>query len=149
MAPSPGLLRYPSDLGPLMIVALSAFLSLSPFLLAPLALPVWALVVLWFASLYARSHAPYAPHKLVHLAVFRARAPNVVYDAVLALVTGYPTALWELHHNIGHHQSFLDPKSDVASIVDPKTGRPVSRVWYMIRGNFTIAIDSLRIARRE
>jgi fatty acid desaturase len=81
--------------------------------------------------------------------VFRARALNIAYDAVLTLVTGYPTALWELHHNIGHHQSFLDPKSDVASVLDQKTGRPVSRLWYTIRGNWTILPDSLRIARRQ
>ncbi|HEY2517524.1 MAG TPA: fatty acid desaturase [Polyangiaceae bacterium] len=147
MAPR-SFLRYSADRRSLFLVALAALLSLSPFLLAALHPAAWALVVLWFASLYARSHAPYAQHNHAHLSVFRARPLNAVYDAVLTLVTGYPTALWELHHNIGHHQNFLDPENDVASILDPSTGRPVSRLWYMLRGNGMILTDSFRIARQ-
>jgi beta-carotene hydroxylase len=152
MPPAPRVLRYASDLRPLAIVSAAALLSASPFLAsfafgAPL--PIWALGALWLASLYARSYCPYAQHNHAHLPVFRARAMNAIYDAVLTLVTGYPTALWELHHNIGHHQSFLDPKSDVASIVDAATGRPMSRFWYTVRGNWMILPDSFRIARRQ
>lgn len=149
MLPALRTLRYPSDLRPVVIVCLAALLTLSPFLLGGAHLPAWALALLWLASLYARSHGPYAQHNHGHLTVFRARPLNVAYDALLALVTGYPTALWELHHNIGHHQSFLDPKTDVASILDRTTGRPVSRVWYTIRGNWTILPDSFRIAWRQ
>jgi beta-carotene hydroxylase len=145
------LLRSLSDLRPVSLVLLAALLSLSPFLLALVHVPLatWTLVGIWFASLYARSHGPYAQHNHAHLTVFHARPLNAAYDAVLTLVTGYPTALWELHHNIGHHQNFLDPKNDIASIVDPTTGRPYSRLWYTIRGNWMILADSFGIARRE
>jgi fatty acid desaturase len=149
MGQRPFLFRYSIDRLSLAIVLLAATLTLSPFLLLRAHLAAWELVVLWFAALYARCFGPYAQHNHGHLPVFRARALNVAYDAVLTLITGYPTALWELHHNLGHHQNVLEPENDVASILDPATGRPVSRLWYTIRGNWTILPDSLRIARRE
>ncbi len=145
----PFLFRYAIDRRSLAIVLLAALLSVSPLLLLPAHLAAWELIVLWFVALYARSFGPYAQHNHAHLPVFRARALNVAYDAVLTLITGYPTALWELHHNLGHHQNVLEPKNDVASILDARTGRPVSRLWYTIRGNWTILPDSFRIARRE
>ena len=149
MGQRPFLFRYAIDHRSLLIVFLAALLSVSPLLLLPAHLAAWELVVLWFVALYARSFGPYAQHNHAHLPMFRARALNVAYDAALTLITGYPTALWELHHNLGHHQNVLEPKDDVASILDPRTGRPRSRLWYTIRGNWTILPDSFRIARRE
>jgi fatty acid desaturase len=140
------LFRYATDIRPLTHVLLAALLSLSPFLLMRAHLATWELVGLWFVSLYARCFGPYAQHNHGHLPMFGSRPLNVAYDAVLTLITGYPTALWELHHNVGHHQNFLDPDKDVASIIDPKTGRPVSRLWYTVRGNLTIFQASFRIA---
>jgi fatty acid desaturase len=142
--------RFKSDVRPVAWVSLAALLSVSPFLLS-LAHPpaIWELVGLWFASLYARCRGPYSQHNHAHLPVFGSKALNTAYDSVLTLITGYPTALWELHHNIGHHRNFLEPADDVASIVDPKTARPYSRLWYTIRGNLTIHRDSFVIARAE
>jgi len=152
--PRTPLLRDSTDVRPVAWVLLAAMLSLLPLVLRqllPAGLPptVWALSVLWLVSLYARTRAPYAQHNHAHLSVFRSRGWNIAYDAVLTLVTGYPTALWALHHNLGHHRSFLTPAEDVASIVHPRTGRPYSRLWYTLRGNATIHRDALRIARRE
>jgi fatty acid desaturase len=149
MGQRPFLFRYAIDRRSVAIVLVTALLSVSPFLLLPAHLATWELAVLWGLSLYARCFGPYAQHNHGHLPVFRARALNVAYDAVLTLITGYPTALWELHHNLGHHHNVLEPEKDVASILDPRTGRPVSRLWYTIRGNWTIVPDSIRIARRE
>jgi fatty acid desaturase len=149
MRQHPFLFRYSIDRRSLAIVLLAALLTLSPFLLLPAHLAVWQLGVLWLVALYARSFAPYAQHNHGHLPVFRARALNAAYDAVLTLVTGYPTALWELHHNLGHHHHLLEPEKDVATILDHRTGRPVSRVWYMLRGNWTILPDSFRIAQQQ
>jgi fatty acid desaturase len=142
--------RYRSDVRPVAWVFLAAFLSISPFLVQLRhELALWELVGIWFASLYARCRGPYSQHNHGHLAVFGSSALNTAYDTVLTLITGYPTALWELHHNIGHHRNFLEPEEDVASIVDPDTQRPYSRLWYTVRGNLTIHRDSFRIARSE
>src|SRR5271169_1076945 len=132
------LLRYPADVRPLTLVLGAACLSLLPFLIGH-HLAVWWTAGLWLVSLYTRSYCPYAQHNHAHLPVFgRARGLNFAYDTVLSLMTGYPTSFWELQHNIGHHQNFLEPENDVASIIDPRTGRPMSRVWYAVRGNFTL-----------
>jgi fatty acid desaturase len=145
------MLAYSADARPLSLVLLAACLSVSPFILGHfLELAVWQVAGLWLVSQYVRTHCPYAQHNHAHLPIFgRARGPNFTYDAILALVTGYPTAFWELQHNIGHHRNYLEPKSDVASIVDPRTGRPMSRVWYAVRGNFALPFDCWRIARDE
>jgi beta-carotene hydroxylase len=148
--------RYSTDVRPVAWVHLAALLSLSPLILTALAARgightpvVWELTAIWFASLYARCRGPYSQHNHAHLAVFGSRALNTAYDTVLTLITGYPTALWELQHNIGHHRNFLDPETDVATIHDPKTGRLYSRLWYTIRGNATIHRDALRIGKAE
>ena len=144
------LFRYSTDVRPVAWVCFAASLSLSPFVLAHFHTPaVWELTVIWFVSLYARCRGPYSQHNHAHLPVFGARPLNTLYDTVLTLITGYPTALWELQHNIGHHRNFLEPEKDPATIIDPKTQRPYSRLWYTIRGNFTIHRDSFRIGKAE
>lgn len=150
-SPPAGILRYPSDLRPVTMVCLALALSLAPLILQQLghlpSLP--ALVALWLVSLYVRTAAPYAQHNHGHLPAFRSAALNGLFDTILTQVTGYPTALWELHHNRGHHRTYLDPYSDVAGVIDPRTGRLRSRLWYAVRGNLTIVGDSYRIAQAE
>jgi|GEM_PF-172560 len=148
MRSSRPLLRYASDRRPILIVGLAACLGLVPFLL-PSGTPIAVLAVLWVVALYVRTHAPYAQHNHGHLPAFHARWLNFAYDVLLAQVTGYPTALWELHHNRGHHVHVLDPELDVARIVDLKTGAVMPRWWYAVRGNLTILVDSYKIGREE
>jgi beta-carotene hydroxylase len=145
------LLRYPADARPLTLVILAACLSLVPFIIGHyLPLAAWELACLWLVSQYVRTHCPYAQHNHAHLPMFgRARGLNFAYDTALSLVTGYTTTFWELQHNIGHHRNFLEPRNDVASIIDPRTGRPMSRVWYAVRGNFTLLFVCWRIAKSE
>jgi beta-carotene hydroxylase len=140
------LVKYSIDLRSITLVATAFFLSFLPFWLK---LPWQALAVLWCASLYVRAFCPYAQHNHGHLPVFRVTALNFLYDFVFAQVTGYPTALWELHHNRGHHRNYLNPKADVARVMSLATGRPMSRWWYAVRGNLTILPDSFVIAREE
>ncbi len=148
--------RYSSDVRPVAWVLSAATLSVAPLFLAPalaarFAQPtVYAILgVVWFVSLWARCRGPYSQHNHGHLPVFGSGALNSLYDTVLTLITGYPTALWQLHHNIGHHRNFLTPEDDVASIIDPSTQRPYTRLGYTVRGNLTIHRDALRIARAE
>jgi len=147
-SPRLGFLRYSSDRLPVFMVALAACLSVAPFLL-PRDVPLVVLAVWWIVSLYVRTFAPYAQHNHGHLPAFQSRTLNFAYDVLLAQVTGYPTAFWELHHNRGHHRHVLDPERDVARIVDLKTGAVMPRWWYALRGNLTILADSYRIGRDE
>lgn len=152
MAASSRVVRYTADVRPLAMVFLAAGLSVLPLVVSSyVTLAVWQLAALWLISQYVRTFCPYAQHNHAHLPVFssRGRFLNAVYDVALGLVTGYPTAFWELHHNIGHHRNFLEPENDVAAVVDRRTGRTMSRFWYSIRGNFTIGLDCWRIAKAE
>ncbi len=141
-----GLFKYSIDVRPVAFVLGSVALSLVPFFVH---LPLWAFVLYWPALLYMRSFCPYAQHNQAHLPTFNSRALNWLYDVCLAQTTGYQTALWELHHNRGHHRNFLTPELDVARIVDLKTGKPVSRPWYALKGNLTIHLDAIRIGLKE
>lgn len=140
------MLRAFDDLWPLTMVALGLGLALTPFFLP---MPLWLLVPFLAAAYYVRSFAPYAQHNHGHLPMFRWKPLNHLYDLVLTQLTGYPTALWELHHNRGHHRHYLTPEKDVAGIILPGTGRPMSRWRYALGGNLGVYQDSIRIGLEE
>lgn len=121
-------------------------LALLPFVVP---LPLVALVPLLALVLYVRTFAAFAQHNHAHLAVFNWGPLNALFDVLLAQNTGYPTALWELHHNRGHHRHFLDPARDVGSIVIAGTDRVMSRSRYALRGNLRIHYDSICIGLDE
>lgn len=129
----------------MLVIAVSA-LALVPFTLP---LPWWALVPLWLVVFYARTFAAFAQHNHAHLSAFNWAPLNWVYDVLLTQNTGYPTSLWELHHNRGHHRHFLDRDRDVAAITYPGTTRVMSRSMYALRGNLLIHRDAIRIGRDE
>jgi fatty acid desaturase len=141
-----GIFKYSKDSVPVGMVFLAVGLSMIPVLIH---LPLWFLVPYFFLVIFVRSFCPFAQHNHAHLPVFNSSALNHVYDAFLTLATGYATALWELHHNRGHHRHFLSPEKDVARIVDLKSGEVMPRWWYGIRGNLTILRDSISIGFQE
>ena len=140
------LVKYAIDLRSIAHVFGALFLSFVPFWLE---LPWPGLVALWGVSMYVRTFCPYAQHNHGHLPVFRLPALNFFYDIAFAQVTGYATSLWELHHNRGHHRNYLNPPKDVARVTSLRTGLPVPRWWYALRGNLTIVPDSFVIAVGE
>lgn len=141
-----GIFKYSADIMPVTFVSAACALSLLPFLLP---IPLWVMALYWPALMFMRSFCPYAQHNHAHLPVFNHSFFNRAYDVLLAQTTGYQTALWELHHNRGHHRNFLTPERDVARVVNLKTGKVFSRPWYALRGNLTIHRDSLKIALAE
>jgi beta-carotene hydroxylase len=141
-----GVFKYRVDLGPVALVIAVSALALLPFVFS---LPLWAALVLWALVFYARTFAAFAQHNHAHLAVFNWAPLNYLYDLLLTQNTGYPTSLWELHHNRGHHRHFLEPERDVAAITYPGSTRVMSRTMYALRGNLLIHRDSIRIGRAE
>lgn len=134
------------DLRPVGIIVVNVALSLLPFIFD---MSGWQMAVCWGAMAYSRTFTAFAQHNHGHLPVFSLKPLNNVYDVLLTQCTGYPTSLWELHHVRGHHRHYLRPAEDVAAIVDRKTGRKMSRVWYAMRGNLRIHFDSVRIGLTE
>ncbi|MBI3555808.1 MAG: fatty acid desaturase [Deltaproteobacteria bacterium] len=141
-----GLLKYNIDVQPVAMVLVTVGLSLLPFFVA---MPVWFLVPYFVLVIFAKSFIPFAQHNHAHLAIFNSKALNHVFDVFLTQCTGYPTALWELHHTRGHHRNFLTPELDVARIIDLKTGQVMSRWRYALNGNMTIHRDSIQIGKEE
>jgi fatty acid desaturase len=138
-----GILRYDIDVWPVALVLAATLLGLLPFLRP---LPLWQLALVWGVVAYLRTFCAFVQHNHAHLPAFRSRILNHVFDVMLAQNTGYPSAFWVLHHNLGHHRHYLDPVNDVASTTRPRTRVPMSRVAYALRGNLTILRDSIRIA---
>ena len=133
-------------MGPVALVVAVSALALAPFALA---LPSWAVCALWAIVFYGRTFAAFAQHNHAHLPAFNWPILNWAYDVLLTQNTGYPTALWELHHNRGHHRHFLTPELDVAAITYPGSQRVMSRWMYALRGNMLIHRDSIRIGLAE
>lgn len=51
-------------------------------------------------------------HHHQHAPTFKHTLPNRILEFFYALHTGVTTNLWVLHHNLGHHQHFLDQSKD-------------------------------------
>jgi fatty acid desaturase len=135
-------LRYRIDVWPVGLVLLVTGLSALPFV-HPLS--TWQLALLWAAVVYLRTFCAFVQHNHAHLAVFRQKLVNRMFDVILTLNTGYPSAVWQLHHNLGHHRDFLNPERDVARTTHPGSGARMSRWVYALRGNSTILRDAIRI----
>lgn len=141
-----GIFKYRVDQWPVGVVFFATALSLVPFFVH---MPIWGLAINLAAVIYVRTFCPFAQHNHGHLPVFNSKILNWTYDALLAQNTGYPTALWELHHNRGHHRNFLTPEKDVAALTYPGTNKLMSRWMYALRGNLTIHRDSIRTGIQE
>jgi beta-carotene hydroxylase len=143
---TPFLVRYRIDVWPVGIVLATTGLALAPFLWT---MPRVLVAAAWLAVVYLRTFCAFSQHNHAHLPVFHARALNRIYDAILTQNTGYPTALWELQHNRGHHRHYLTPGQDVAAVFYPGTRRVMPRWRYALRGNLTIHRDAVRIGLAE
>jgi beta-carotene hydroxylase len=141
-----GAFKYRVDIGPLLIVLATTSAALLPFLFD---LPLWLIVPLWLGVFYGRTFIPFIQHNHGHLPTFNFKALNWLFDIGLAQNTGYPTALWELQHNRGHHRHFLTPDDDVAAITYRGTKTVMPRWVYAMRGNVRIHRDAIRIGLAE
>jgi beta-carotene hydroxylase len=121
-------------------------LSLLPFVHA---LATWQLVLVWAAVAYLRTFCAFVQHNHSHLPVFRRGLLNRVFDVILMLNTGYPSAIWQLHHNLGHHRDYLNPELDVARTTRRGSRTRMSRWVYALHGNLTILRDAIRIGLRR
>jgi fatty acid desaturase len=141
-----GLFKYSIDVWPVTIVLVTTATALLPFFVH---LSLWVTCAIWAVVIYARTFVPFIQHNHAHLPVFRSKVLNGLFDVLLAQNTGYATALWELHHNRGHHRNFLDPKNDPAALTYPGSNVVMSRWMYALRGNVTIHRDSIRVGLAE
>ena len=85
-------------------------------------------------------------HNHHHTMTFRPRWMNRVYEVMLFLETGVPPFAWTLHHNIGHHQHYLDPELDPSAWQD-RHGRTMNRIRYDLYNAVRVYPEVIRIGR--
>jgi beta-carotene hydroxylase len=145
-APRPVLLwlRYREDLWSLALVGAVLLAQLALFFLAP-GLGWAALGVL--ALLPFQSVAIACVHNHHHKPVFTMAWLNRVYEFALFLETGLPPYLLTLHHNLGHHRSYLTPEHDTLCWRRDGAERPF---WEYLLVNFRDVLPhTLALGRRH
>lgn len=85
-------------------------------------------------------------HNHHHTMTFRHQWMNRVYEVILFLETGVPPFAWTLHHNIGHHQHYLDPKLD-PSAWQQRDGKTMNRIRYDLYNALRVYPEIIRIGR--
>jgi len=145
-APSRQLLRYAADRASVAYVMAAFAAHVLVFLLASPAVAAVCVVPFFFSTVLV---APLNHHHQ-HLGVFRSRLVNRAYDLVLALLTGVGPYAWVLHHNLGHHQHYLNQPPaappDESHWTDGD-GRQMSRIGYTLHLFFHHPVDILRVGR--
>jgi hypothetical protein len=131
---------------PSTLITVGVTLALLPFALP---VPRAAAATLWLLSVAARAIAPVHQHCHAHHKLFRHSLSNHVYDFILMLAAGNITAVWELQHVLGHHRSYLNPRSDPAGACRFSAPGRFQRVIFTVAGDLLSLPDSIGIARRH
>jgi hypothetical protein len=127
------------DLVPATVIAMGTALAVAPFVVG---MSTAAVAAIWLLSTVLRSIAPVHQHCHAHYRVFQNGVLDSAYDLVLLLAAGNTTAVWELQHVRGHHQTYLGRSEDPAS--NHRFGD--SRLAFTILGDAVSTSDSWRIS---
>ncbi|WP_290517799.1 fatty acid desaturase [Alcanivorax sp.] len=87
-------------------------------------------------------------HNHHHVNTFVKRPLNRLFEMVLYLQTGTSPLSWTLHHNIGHHQLYLDPDND-PSPWQQADGSLMPRWRYVLINTLRIYPEIHRIGRQH
>jgi len=147
-SPRGTLLRYSADWWPVSVALASFLVRLGLFFFAT---PWLALLVLPGVVAVSTVVAAFNHHHQ-HVNAFRSRVLNRVYDVVLAVQTGVGPYTWVLHHNLGHHQNYLNQPpcaSPDESHWTRANGTQMSRLEYTLHLFFHHQVDVYRIGRKH
>lgn len=123
------LFRYQDDRLPVAIFL--AFFAAD--LLVFLFVQSWPFVVAWaIAGVPAKVCVCAWNHHHQHTPFFRSNPLNRLMEVVFGLQTGAVSNVWVLHHNIGHHENYMDQTKDESAWRTPD-GRVMSSNEYTWR----------------
>jgi fatty acid desaturase len=141
-------LRYTADWWPVTIVTGSFLLHVVVFWYAT---PLIALLA--FLPIFAISTVVAAfNHHHQHLNAFHSPVLNRVYDVLLAVQTGVGPYTWVLHHNLGHHQNYLNQPPSAEpdeSHWTRKDGSQMGRIEYTLHTFLHHQVDVYKIGRKH
>jgi beta-carotene hydroxylase len=103
-----------------------------------------ALALLSAVSILPRVGSAMIVHNSAHFKIFSNKVSNAIFDLFLYLETGMMTSKFRLHHNIGHHSNYLDPKKDPSTWVW-RDGKVMPRMVYICRYFVTHTYFSIQI----
>ena len=73
----------------------------------------WPIVLAWAVLLVAPKVCICAwNHHHQHVPIFRSNVGNRLIEVMFGLQTGAVSNVWVLHHNIGHHDNYMDQEKD-------------------------------------
>ncbi len=137
--------RYPIDRIPIGIIALvfAVDLTVYGFVDDWRWLIIYA-VLLWFPKINISAWN----HHHQHCPTFYQPSLNWVLDFVFGFLTGVTSKGWVLHHNLGHHLTYLDQTQDEAAW-KTKSGKTMSPIQYMVNVAGTRYYRSFRVGLRH
>lgn len=141
-------LRYAADIRPVSMVLGSFLLHLGFYWFAS---PVVALIAMLPLVALSTMVAAFNHHHQ-HVNAFRSPFLNRVYDLVLAVQTGVGPYTWVLHHNLGHHQNYLNQPPHAEpdeSHWTRKDGSTMGRIEYTLHTFFHHQVDVYKVGRRH
>ena len=107
----------------------------------------WLLACYWLLLALPKGVICAWGHHHQHVHTFRRLWLNRGYEFLLALHTGACTNLWLLHHNLGHHQNFLDQSKD-QSAWKHRDGTTMHVVTYTLVVAGTAYLRAHRVGRK-
>ena len=132
-------LKFKADIWPVTTICIGLLLSLLPFIFQGPSMLMLASVGVGFRIL-----VPIHQHYHSHLSTFRSEIGNFIYDIILSLTGGNLTALWKVHHGLGHHVEYLDQKKDLEGNLRFGTNIKARRFVFTVLGDFLSLYDSLK-----
>jgi fatty acid desaturase len=142
------LLRYSADWLPVSFVLGAFVLHLAIFWWAPPLLALASLVPLFALSTMVAAFN----HHHQHVNAFHSRVLNRIYDLVLAVQTGVGPYTWVLHHNLGHHQNYLNQPPSANPDESHWTradGSQMGRIEYTLHTLLHHQVDVYRIGQKH
>lgn len=136
--------RHREDRLPVAIVAAIAVTDLAAYLLVD---SLWALIAYYVVMTIPKGIVSAWNHHHQHALTFRSTTLNRLLEVVYGLLTGMPTNMWVLHHNLGHHPNFLDQRKD-QSAWKRKDGSQMGELEYTIWIALTAYPRALRVGKR-
>lgn len=96
-------------------------------------MPYWPIALAWGLIMAAPKVCIAAwNHHHQHVPFFNSTLLNRAMDAVFGLQTGATSKVWVLHHNIGHHENYMDQTKD-ESAWRASDGRAMGPLEYTLR----------------
>ncbi|MBY0452146.1 MAG: fatty acid desaturase [Bdellovibrionaceae bacterium] len=137
------MIKNTADWRPVSLILAGVTLSLTPFIFDG---PIF--IALALAGVLMRALIPIHQHYHSHNATFKSPALNQIYDVFLSIGGGNITALWKVHHGLGHHVDYLDQHNDVEGNLRFGEHIPFRRLVFTVLGDGLSLYDSFALLKK-